>query len=185
MKDNGAALAGPNYCNGPVIDTNGVIYYGSTGAFGYGSVYAFNSDGSPAWAYSVNSEVECPLAITPDGHIIVGATDSLKLIALKGSGSPLATSVWPAARRNLANMASHDYAISHPMFQPTRRMNNVLTFTWTAIVGKNYQLQFKTNLLQANWNNLGAVIPASGSTASTTDSITTNKQRFYRVFQTQ
>ena len=83
VKDNGDLLAGPSYANGPVIDTNGLIYYGSSGNFGYGSVYAYNSDGSTAWTYSINSEVECPLAITQDGKILVGATDSLKLIALK------------------------------------------------------------------------------------------------------
>ena len=109
VKDNGGSAAGPEYPNGPVIDANGTVYYGSSGGgFGSGSVYAFNPDGSQSWAYSIGSEVEAPLTITQDGNILVCATDSLKLIALKASGSPLANSVWPSARRNLADTASLD-----------------------------------------------------------------------------
>jgi hypothetical protein len=68
-----------------------------------------------------------------------------------------------------------------PVFQMMRKTNNVLTFSWSAVAGRTYQLQFKTNLNQLNWNNLGGAITASGSTASAIDSIVTNKQRFYRV----
>jgi uncharacterized repeat protein (TIGR03803 family) len=72
-------------------------------------------------------------------------------------------------------------AIAPPLFQMVRKTNNVITLTWSAVTTKTYQLQYKTNLNQLNWNNLGGIITASGSTASTTDSISADKQRFYRI----
>ncbi len=71
--------------------------------------------------------------------------------------------------------------VAPPVFQTINKSNNLLTFTWSAASGKTYQLQFKTNLFQPNWQNIGGVITASGLTASTTDSIGPGKQRFYRV----
>ncbi len=72
-------------------------------------------------------------------------------------------------------------ATAAPVFQTMRKANGVLTFSWSAVSGKTYQLQFKTNFDQLNWNNLGGIITASGSSASATDSIGADKQRFYRV----
>ncbi len=52
---------------------------------------------------------------------------------------------------------------------------------WNAAVGQTYQLQYKTDLNQTNWNNLGTVITASNVLASTSDKIGPDNQRFYRV----
>jgi outer membrane protein assembly factor BamB len=153
FKDNGAALAGPEYANGPVLDTNGMVYYGSMGSFGYGNVYAYNSDSSTAWTYSINSEVECPLAITQDGKILVGATDSLKLIALKGSGSPEANSIWPSARRNLANTASLDITVIIPVLGDKRQGANMI-FSWSTNA-TGFTLQSSPNLgASAVWSTV-------------------------------
>jgi hypothetical protein len=56
---------------------------------------------------------------------------------------------------------------------------NVVTITWTSIAGQTYRVQYKNNLDDPTWTDLAPDVTASGSTASTTD--TTTSQRFYRV----
>jgi hypothetical protein len=56
-----------------------------------------------------------------------------------------------------------------------------LTFTWTSVAGQEYQMQYSTNLIQTNWNNLGGTNSPTGGTTTTTDSTGPDPQRFYRV----
>ena len=51
---------------------------------------------------------------------------------------------------------------------------------WSSIPGHTYQLQFKENLSDPAWQNLGDVIIAIDSHASTTDALPLT-QRFYRI----
>lgn len=52
--------------------------------------------------------------------------------------------------------------------------------SWTALAGLGYQVQYKTNLLQTTWSNLGGVISGNNFQATLSDPIT-GPQRFYRV----
>jgi hypothetical protein len=52
--------------------------------------------------------------------------------------------------------------------------------TWSGLVGRSYQLQYKTNLAQTTWANHGAPITATASTVSVSDA-TTDSKRFYQV----
>jgi hypothetical protein len=61
----------------------------------------------------------------------------------------------------------------------------LLTLTWGAIPGTSYRLQFKNRLNDPAWTDLGPDITATSSSASATDSIAGNTQRFYRVFALQ
>jgi streptogramin lyase len=54
-------------------------------------------------------------------------------------------------------------------------------FNWQAQAGLTYQVQFKTNLLQAAWFNLGSSILATNTVMPFVDTSATNDQRFYRV----
>lgn len=54
------------------------------------------------------------------------------------------------------------------------------TLTWSALNGTTYTVQYKTNLVQANWITLGTST-ATGSTASFTDTTGPRPQVFYRV----
>jgi sugar lactone lactonase YvrE len=54
-------------------------------------------------------------------------------------------------------------------------------FTWSAIPGVTYQVQYKTNLAQADWINLGDPITTTNPAASILDSFGTDPERFYRV----
>ena len=57
-----------------------------------------------------------------------------------------------------------------------------VTITWNnTFVGHSYQVQFKNNLLDATWTNLGSPVPTTGETASYSDTTASGASRFYRV----
>jgi hypothetical protein len=94
-----------------------------------------------------------------------GATPNLgvELVVLDASGYDLITPV------------------SAPVFQSVSKTGTVALLSWSSVSGKNYQLQYKTNLTQSSWINLGSPILASNVTTIASDSTATNSQRFYRV----
>jgi streptogramin lyase len=55
------------------------------------------------------------------------------------------------------------------------------TILWDAVIGKKYQVQFKTDL-SAAWTNLGSAATATGLNLSATDSVT-GGMRVYRVLR--
>jgi hypothetical protein len=60
---------------------------------------------------------------------------------------------------------------------------HVVTISWDAVIGKNYQVQFKDDLTAA-WTNLGPVQPATGSILTMTDnSAGSANVRVYRVLR--
>ena len=61
------------------------------------------------------------------------------------------------------------------------RSGTTINVTWVAISGRTYQLQSKTDLTQATWNNVGGTLTATGNTATAPDTIGANTRHFYRV----
>ena len=59
--------------------------------------------------------------------------------------------------------------------------NGIATVTWNSVAGLAYQVQYRTNIVQTNWLNLGPAITATNNTASVTDPVGSGVQRFYRV----
>jgi hypothetical protein len=72
-------------------------------------------------------------------------------------------------------------AVPPVIFQSMTKSNNTVAFSWSALSGLVYQMQYKTNLTQASWVNLGSAITASNSVVTATDSPGTDPQRFYRL----
>jgi uncharacterized repeat protein (TIGR03803 family) len=68
-----------------------------------------------------------------------------------------------------------------PRFQMETKAGTTLTLTWSATVGENYQMLYKTNLTQAAWSNLNNSILATNPTMMTPDTIGPDHQRFYRI----
>jgi hypothetical protein len=56
-----------------------------------------------------------------------------------------------------------------------------IILTWQAIVGQTYQVQYTTNLLWPNWNNLGNQIFATNGTVTATEALGPDPARFYRL----
>ncbi|HVU07911.1 MAG TPA: choice-of-anchor tandem repeat GloVer-containing protein [Verrucomicrobiae bacterium] len=68
-----------------------------------------------------------------------------------------------------------------PKFLTWYPTNGNFRCIWNSATGQVYQLQFKTNLSQTTWNNLGGAIVATDSKTTNSDVIGPNSQRFYRV----
>jgi len=60
---------------------------------------------------------------------------------------------------------------------------NTATLTWNAISNTAYQVQYKTNLANLDWSQLGPQITATNTIASVSDTFSPAfARRFYRVF---
>jgi uncharacterized repeat protein (TIGR03803 family) len=77
------------------------------------------------------------------------------------------------------------FRVSVPMpavFKATAVTNGAATFTWSAVSGQTYQLQYSTYLTTTNWNILGKlIIPTNGVITTTDPTAAGSAQRFYRV----
>lgn len=59
--------------------------------------------------------------------------------------------------------------------------NGIVAMHWTAIAGRNYQLEYKDSFDDLNWSQIGLNILATESTVFATDPVGGATQRFYRV----
>ncbi len=59
--------------------------------------------------------------------------------------------------------------------------NQVVTLSWNAISNRAYSVEFKNDLNETNWTPLVTNVVATGATAATTDTVSTNVQRLYRI----
>jgi hypothetical protein len=56
-----------------------------------------------------------------------------------------------------------------------------INFSWSVSAGQMYQVQYKTNLTQTGWINLGSPMGATTTTLTGSDPAPADRQRFYRV----
>jgi subtilase family serine protease len=70
-----------------------------------------------------------------------------------------------------------------PAFRAAAKTSSSFNLAWGTMTGLVYQVQYKTNLLQANWINLGKPLIATNGnlTVSDTNAIGSSPQRFYRL----
>jgi uncharacterized repeat protein (TIGR02543 family) len=74
------------------------------------------------------------------------------------------------------------FVVSRPVFQTVEQVAGGIAFTWSAVTGQTYQVQYKTDLGQADWTSLGSPVTATNSTMAAGDSIASApSRRFYRV----
>jgi subtilase family serine protease len=71
--------------------------------------------------------------------------------------------------------------LAAPVILTVQRSDGSFTFTWSSTDAQQYQVQAETNLAQPNWTNLGSAFTATNSTMTTSESIGTNAQQFYRI----
>jgi hypothetical protein len=74
-----------------------------------------------------------------------------------------------------------------PILQIASGTNGTFEINCPALAGLRYQLQYKTNLISANWINLGdAVLATNGTlTLSDTNGIAEPTEKFYRIILSQ
>ncbi len=68
-----------------------------------------------------------------------------------------------------------------PAFQSVTQTNGILYFTWSAVSGCFYQVQYQTNLTLGHWSLLISDVRATGSTVTVSAALGPDPQRFYRV----
>jgi hypothetical protein len=68
-----------------------------------------------------------------------------------------------------------------PQIQSIAHVGGNINLTWSAVTGRSYQPEYKTNLNSSVWSNLGGPILATGPTVTVSDPFGSNQQRFYRV----
>ncbi len=68
-----------------------------------------------------------------------------------------------------------------PVIQSISRIGTTVHLMWTTDVGRNYQVQYTTNLANPNWQNHGDPLPASGGSLSKSDDVGSDRCGFYRV----
>jgi len=98
-----------------------------------------------------------------------------------GAASGIKTQISLVMNGHKTVTASFGEQMPPPVFQSVVPSNNAVNLTWSAFPGRSYQVQFKTNLSQTVWNNLGGGVTATDFTATTNDVTGPDAQRFYRV----
>ncbi|HKX62442.1 MAG TPA: hypothetical protein VJS65_11365, partial [Verrucomicrobiae bacterium] len=68
-----------------------------------------------------------------------------------------------------------------PILTDISRAGPLVTLRWTAVPERQYRLQFKTSLDEAEWSDLAGDVMAEGLSATRTDAVSAGQQRFYRV----
>ena len=117
-------------------------------------------------------------SVTNYGTILLGGCDITFSNSVVNFGTIIATNGLPHFLSTFSNQGA--FVINPPAFQTLMKTNGAFKFNWNAVEGVNYQVQYKTNLIQTNWINFGSSILATNSTMTVSDFLT-NSQRFYRV----
>jgi hypothetical protein len=72
-------------------------------------------------------------------------------------------------------------SVPSPAVQVSAMVSGSILLAWTALPGLRYQVQYRTDISQTDWTNLGTVITATRNPMTLTDSIGSDPRRFYRV----
>lgn len=146
--------------------TNG-IFYGTTSSAN-GGIYQITSGGAFSTIASLSgtngSGSLAGLARATDGNLY--GTTALGGIYGKGT-------IFRVAMGATLNTTP-------PVFQQATIANGMFTVNATAVTGQSYQVQYKTNLSQPSWSNLGSPITASNGSIGVSDTITATP-KLYRV----
>jgi len=154
-----------------VMTTN--VYSGAPGGLALvpGTYHVFGNNGTIPYFGSVNSGTNTALnnRLATNGPVFIGAAQLYLDLTTASDHLPVVA----------------DYTIpitvQAPTFQSVTAANGAVAFTWNAVVSAVYQVQYCTDLVQGDWNNLGSAITATNTVMSAADSIGADPQRFYRL----
>jgi hypothetical protein len=77
-------------------------------------------------------------------------------------------------------------SVTTPQLQAVVQTNGVFRFIWSTVPKQTYLIQYKTNLIQTNWNILGGAVQAASTAATGVDAMVSGSSgRFYRLWLLQ
>jgi uncharacterized repeat protein (TIGR03803 family) len=129
----------------------------------YGTIFRITTNGTFTTLYDFTGGSD---GANPDATLVQGGNGTFYGVAENGG-------VGGMGELFVINLA--------PVLQQPTKANTTISFNWGAVVGLQYQAQFKTNLAQSGWVNLGSAFVATNGTMQTLDSIGPDPRRFYRV----
>jgi subtilase family serine protease len=106
-------------------------------------------------------------------QFIVTATTSSTVLQFEFLDNP-----W---QLGLDDVSLWPWPIAAPSFQSVTQSGNTVWLNWTALTGLPYQLQYRTNLTQGSWINLGSVVTATNMVMTIPDVPGSDPQRYYRI----
>jgi uncharacterized repeat protein (TIGR03803 family) len=173
-----------------VLTTLHAFAGGSDGATAYGSLLQLpdgNLYGTTAYGGAYNDGTV--FRITPDGTLTIlawfdgynGANPESALV--QGSGGALYGTTLSGGVNGNGTIFRVTMPVSRvaPVFQTVAQTNGTFMLTWSALPGQRFQLQYCSDLVSGNWNDLGGVLTSAGSTVTASDVMGSTSQRFYRV----
>jgi hypothetical protein len=127
-----------------------------------------------------------------DGNLVAGLTNFTtttwtnfqRLVTASTTSTPLQLGL----QDDPSYLAVDDISVTPitTTFRSTLKVTNNFKLVFDTTGGLKYQVQYKTNILQANWINLGNLITATTNSLTVTDTNTASSlQRFYRLLVTQ
>jgi uncharacterized repeat protein (TIGR02543 family) len=83
---------------------------------------------------------------------------------------------------NTSKFIEANFVVGPPRIETVAQVAGRIAFTWGAVTGQMYQVQYEGDLGQGDWTNLGSPVTATNSTMAAGDSIPSGpSRRFYRV----
>ncbi len=87
----------------------------------------------------------------------------------------------PGSSTNSANSPpTNQVTLALTLVQSASGPTGGMVLSWNTVVGQSYQVQYKTNLGQGSWNNLGGPVVSTNGTMVVSDT-GGDPQRYYRV----
>jgi uncharacterized repeat protein (TIGR03803 family) len=144
-------------------------FYGTTlagGSADNGVIFQFNTNGTYANLHSFMGVAD---GANPECGLTLGLDGNLYGVAEFGGAGGNGT---------LFELILSDPA---PVLLSVKLTNNAVELSWSAVAGRNYQLQSNSDLRQNVWSNVGLPVMATNSIVVAIDPSPLAARRFYRV----
>jgi subtilase family serine protease len=140
------------------------------------------------WLDNPKAGIPNEFQVTWDGNVVLDQTNlpalgwtNIHLVVVAATN----TSLLQFGFRNDPTYFGFDDVSVSPFNPPVLRLlnqtNAAIQFEWNTVTGLVYQTQYKTDLQQTGWIDLGAPFIATNSITGFSDSTVIDRQRFYRI----